>query len=90
MFDNSSRFANAATTTVTDRRGRSVTVVEPASPTRQTLAGYHLRKAETRLDVLAGRYLDESTAFWRIAELADVMVPEALTLQTEIPIPTRS
>jgi hypothetical protein len=90
MFDSSSRFAKASTYPVTDRRGRNVTVVEPAPPISQNLAGYHLRKAETRLDVLAGRYLGEPTAFWRIAQLADVMVPEALTLRAEIPIPTRS
>lgn len=90
MFDNSSRYTNAATYSVTDRRGHTVMVVEPAPPAKQTLAGYHLRKADTRLDVLAGRYLGDPTAFWRIADMADVMVTEALSLQAEIPIPRRS
>ena len=89
MFDSKSRFANAETYSVTDRRGRTVTVVEPAPPPDQTLAGSHQRKADTRLDLLAGRYLDEPTGFWRIAEQADAIVPEALTLKAEIPIPVK-
>jgi len=89
VFDSNSRFATAGTYTATDRRGRTVTVVEPAPAPDQSLAGYHLRRADIRLDVLAGRYLDDATAFWRIAELADKVLPEALSLQAEIPIPVR-
>ena len=89
MFDSKSRFAKAETYVVTDRRGRRVNVVIPAPAPEQSLAGYHQRKGDTRLDVLAGRYLDDATAFWRIAEQANTVLPEALTLQAEIAIPLK-
>jgi hypothetical protein len=90
MFDPNSRYAKVPTYTVQDRRGRDVTVVAPAPVPEQTLAGYHLRKDGQRLDLLAGRYLDDASAFWRIAELADAMDAEALSLADEIPIPRRN
>ena len=89
MFDPTSRYAKVATYTVVDRRGREVSVTGRAPAPSQALAGFHVRKDGQRLDLLAGRYLEDATAFWRIAELANVMLPEALTLASEIPIPRR-
>ena len=90
MFDSNSRYAKLSTYTVTDRRGREVAVVPPPPASDETLLGYHVRKDGQRLDLLAGRYLDDATAWWRIAELSDVMTAEALSLVDEIPIPQRS
>lgn len=90
MFDPKSRYALVATYTVLDRRGREISVTGRAPALAQALAGYHVRKDGQRLDLLAGRYLDDATAFWRIAELANVMLPEALTLANEIAIPRRN
>jgi hypothetical protein len=89
MFDPDSRYAKVPTYTMKDRRGRDVTVVAAAPAPGQTLAGYHLRKDGQRLDLLAGRYLADAYAFWRITELADAMHAEALSLVDEIPIPRR-
>ena len=90
MFETNSRYAGLATYTVTDRRGRTVAVVPAAPAPAQQLLGYHVRKDGQRLDLLAGRYLGDATAFWRICELAGVMLPEALSLADEIAIPKRS
>lgn len=90
MFEANSRYARVPTYVVTDRRGREVAVVAAAPVPRQSLLGYHVRKEGQRLDLLAGRYLGDATAFWRICEMADVMLPEALTLVDEIAIPKRS
>ena len=90
MFEPNSRYAQVATYTVIDRRGREVTVVTPAPALPQALAGYHVRKEGQRLDLLAGRYLNDATAFWRIAELGDVMLAESLSLVDEVPIPKRN
>lgn len=90
MFDSSSRFADAGTYAVTDRRGRTVTVVTPAEPVGSNLLGYHERRADERLDLLAGRYLRDPTQWWRICDEADVMLPESLSQALEIPIPRRS
>jgi hypothetical protein len=90
MFDPKSRYANLPTYTVPDRRGRYVEVVIAAPAPAQELAGLHVRKDGQRLDLLAGRYLDDPSGFWRICELSSVMVPDALTLRDEIPIPKRT
>ncbi len=90
MFDPNSRYATLHTYTVPDRRGRQVAVVPPAPALSQVLAGYHVRKDGHRLDLLAGRYLDDATMFWRICELADVMLPDGLSVTDEIPIPRRA
>ena len=90
MFDPNSRYAKVPTFTAVDRRGRTVNVVEPAPALDQGLAGYHVRRDGQRLDLLAGRYLQDATRFWAIAALNDVMLPEALTLADEIAIPERS
>lgn len=89
MFDPNSRYARLAHYTVPDRRGRPVRVVPPAPAREQTLAGYHVRKDGQRLDLLAGRYLDDATAAWRICELGGVMLPDALGLADEIAIPRK-
>jgi len=90
MFERHSRYANLPTYLVPDRRGRQVAVVPSAPALEQALAGYHVRKDGQRLDLLAGRYLDDATAFWRIAELADAMLPDALNVTDEIPVPQKA
>ncbi len=88
-FDPKSRYAGIDRYEVTDRRGRVVTVVAVPVRPDQTLRGYHRRLQGQRLDHLAARYLDDPAGYWRIAELADVMWPDALAEAPEIPIPTR-
>lgn len=90
MFDEKSRYAYLQTYKVPDRRGRLVPVVPVPEPPAQTPLGVHLRKEGQRLDHLAQKYLDDPAGFWRICELDDVMLPEALSEAREIPIPGRS
>lgn len=89
MFDPKSRYLNAETYVVTDKRGRQVTVVAPPPPPDQVLLGIHLLKQGERLDLLAAKYTNDPAGFWRIAEQNDVMLPEALTEQREIEIPVK-
>lgn len=55
----------------------------------ETLRGHHLRTQGQRLDHLAARYLGDPTAWRRICELNDVMLPEALSEVDEIAIPRK-
>lgn len=87
MFDNKSRYANLYTYTVTDHRGRKVTVVAVPDAPEEVFTGLHLMKQGQRIDHLAHKYLDDPGGFWRICELNDVMLPEALTEAQEIAIP---
>ena len=42
-----------------------------------------------KMDHLAYQYLADANATWKIAELNDVMLPEALTEKSEIAIPSK-
>ena len=87
MFDDNSRYKNAPVYELKDRRGRIVTVVATPPAPLQSLLGFHLLKQGQHLDHLAGRYLNNPTAFWRMSEINDVMLPEALSERKEIAIP---
>lgn len=89
MFDTKSRYLGLTTYTVKDHRNRTVAVVPvPDAPT-QTRLGIHVLRQGQRLDHLAKKYLDNPAGYWRICELNDVMLPEALTEAQEIAIPRK-
>jgi hypothetical protein len=48
----------------------------------------HRRKQGQRLDHLAAFYIKDNCGFWRIAELNDAMLPDALSEADFIDIPT--
>lgn len=87
MFDPKSRYAGLQTYTVKDHRGRHVAVVPVPPPPNQALLGIHVLRQGERLDHLAQKYLDNAAGFWRICEINEVMLAEALTEQREIDIP---
>jgi len=87
MFDKKSRYAALKTYEVSDHRGRKVAVVPVPEAPKQTQLGIHALRQGQRLDHLAQKYLDDPAGFWRICELNDVMLPEALTEAQEITIP---
>lgn len=89
MFDAKSRYAGLVPYPVRDRRGRSVMVVPTPEAPAEALLGYHRRHQGERLDHLAAAYLGDGAGFWRICELADVMVPDALAEARELPIPPK-
>jgi hypothetical protein len=84
-----SRYEGVETYAVTDRRGRTVAVVAVPPRPDQARLGIHLMRDGQRLDHLAQRYLGDPTAWWRICELADAMLPESLTEASEVEIPRR-
>lgn len=89
VFDRKSRYANNATTySVTDRRGRTVVALTVPEPPVLTLLGEHLRKQGQRLDHLANFYSADPNGFWRIAEINEAMLPDALAEVAIMKIPT--
>ena len=89
MFRNNSRYKNTETYQVKDSRGRMVTVVAvPKAPTVKFL-GYHRLLQGQRLDHLAFQYLSDGSAYWKIAELNDVMLAETLSEKPQISIPAK-
>jgi hypothetical protein len=90
MFDADSRYAQLVTYPVMTRDGRVVMVVPVPSAPGESLLGYHRRHQAERLDHLAYAYLGDGAQSWRICELGDVMVPDALGEAREIPIPPKN
>ena len=90
MFDPSSRYLRVAGYTAIDRRGRMVTVIPAPNKPDQALLGLHRRIDGQRLDHLAFHYLADPTGYWRICELSDVMLPDALAEARDIPIPVKA
>lgn len=90
LFDKKSRYVrHASVVTTTDRNGRPVTAVTPAEPPNEQELGKHLKKEHQRLDHLAGYYLSDPNGFWRIAEINDAIVPDALAERDIVSIPSR-
>lgn len=89
IFDNKSRYVkNATTYEAVDRRGRDVVALTAAEKPVQVQLGEHLRKEGQRLDHLANFYLRDANGFWRIAELNDALLPDALAETDIVKIPT--
>jgi len=88
LFDPRSRYVKFAHVyTTTDRRGRTVMAVGPASLPHESSLGVHRRKQGERLDHLAAFYLRDATGFWRITAHNGVMLPEALSDAPRVDIP---
>lgn len=89
IFEAKSRYVKSASIyEVTDRRDRRVAALTVADRPVQTLLGEHLRKEGQRLDHLANFYLQDPNGFWRICELNDAMLPDALAEVDILKIPT--
>ena len=89
MFDAKGRYVkDASIYEATDRRGRKIAALTVADKPVQTLLGEHLRKEGQRLDHLANFYLQDPSGFWRICELNDAMLPDALAETDIVKIPT--
>ncbi len=90
MFDPASRYYSQPTATATDRRGRQVAVVPAPDAPQQQLLGLHHRVQGQRLDHLAFHYLNDQAGYWRICEMADVLLPDTLAEARDIPIPAKA
>jgi hypothetical protein len=88
MFSAGSRYSSAGQPyQVTLPDGSQVLAIP--IPVRQAPAvlGYHPNSSTDRLDLLAFKYLDDATAFWRICDANDAMVAGTLAARSLIAIP---
>jgi hypothetical protein len=93
VFDPKSRYVKPPLEpyAVTDIRGRDVKALPmPESPV-QIAAARHVRKEGQRLDHLASGYLRDANGYWRLADLNEAVLPDALAEAETIliPAPTR-
>lgn len=90
IYDRNSRYAlYAEVEETTDGEGRKVLTMGMARVPAQRDLGEHIRRDGQRLDHLASYYLKDATAYWRICEVNDVLLPDQLAEVELIKIPTR-
>jgi hypothetical protein len=87
MFTADSRYAGQATRPVTLPDGTQVTAVFPPLPNPVPLIGYYQRVGPGRLDLIAVRYLNAPTGFWRLCDSNNSMLAGALAARALIGIP---
>lgn len=87
MFDRNSRYWSQPTYLTRTSDGRSVVAVTIPLPRTEQSAGEHRRREGDRLDLVAARYLDQPTSFWRLCDLNGASVPAALEARPFIAIP---
>jgi hypothetical protein len=86
-FPASSRYAKAATYQAELPNGTVVTALVLPAPRFPAPVGYHPRAVGDRLDLIAVRYLNDATGFWRLCDANDSVVPGALEQRALIAVP---
>jgi hypothetical protein len=90
IYERNSRYAKfAKIEETTDAEGRKVLTMGVARVPAQKELGEHIRRDGQRLDHLASYYLKDASAYWRICEMNDVLLPDQLAEVELIRIPTR-
>ncbi|KIG17897.1 hypothetical protein DB30_02520 [Enhygromyxa salina] len=89
LYAKNSRYVrHASIVEVTDEQGRKVKRVGRAKQPPLAELGEHIRREGQRLDHLANYYLRDPSAYWKICELNDVLLPDQLAEVELIKIPT--
>ncbi len=87
MFSPDSRYANQPTYQVTLPNGTQVNAVVPAPPNPVPIVGYAAATGDQRLDLVAVKYLNAPTGFWRLCDANNSMIAGALAARKLIGIP---
>jgi hypothetical protein len=87
MFPPASRYAKAATFEARLPNGTVVTALVLPAPRSPRPIGYHPRAVGDRLDLIAAKYLNDPTGFWRLCDANDSLVPGALERRALIGVP---
>lgn len=87
MFFPGSRYAAMATYQVRRADGSVVPAVRLPLPAPAVAIGYHRRTSGQRLDLIANHFLADATAFWRLCDANNAIVPDALGSRDLVGIP---
>ena len=87
MFTPASRYAKATTYQAVLPSGAVVTALVIPGPRSPAPIGYHPRALGDRLDLLAVKYLNDPTGFWRLCDANNSLVADALESRALIGIP---
>ncbi len=87
QFPSSSRYAKAATYQARLPDGMVATALVIPAPRFPAPIGYHPRAVGDRLDLIAVKYLNDPTGFWRLCDANDALVAGALERRALIGVP---
>jgi hypothetical protein len=87
MFSPASRYYNAQTYQAMTPTGGPVAALIIPAPRSPAPVGYHPRGFGDRLDLLAVKYLNDPTGFWRLCDANNSLAAGALEARTLIGIP---
>lgn len=87
MFSPDSRYAKQPTYQVALANGSQVTAVVPPAPNPVPIIGYAPATGDQRLDLVAVKYLNAATGFWRLCDANNSMVAGSLAARKLIGIP---
>jgi len=87
MFTPASRYFKATTYQATLPNGGVATAIVIPGPRAPAPIGYHPRSLGDRLDLLAVKYLNDPTGFWRICDANNSLAAAALEARALIGIP---
>ena len=85
-----SRYQKTGTYIVTRPDGTAIQALRLPLPGPAVVRGFHRRLEGQRLDLIANAYLKDATAFWRLCDANNAVVPDALAARelTGIPLIT--
>ena len=89
VFDAKSRYVKPALEpySVVDRRGREVKALPMIEPPIEIAVGEYIKKQGQRIDHLAHAFLGDACGYWRLAELNQVLLPDALEEYERVKVP---
>jgi hypothetical protein len=82
-----SRYQNSGTTLVPQPDGTQIPSLIPPLPRPPVVQGFVRRQSGQRLDLIANQYLNDPTAFWRLCDANNSVVPDALANSALVGIP---
>jgi len=82
-----SRYQNTGTTLATQPDGSQVAALKTPLPRPALVQGYFRRMTGQRLDLIANQFLSDATAFWRLCDANNSVVPDSLANSPLVGIP---
>jgi hypothetical protein len=82
-----SRYQNSGTTLVIHSDGTQIPALKTPLPRPAVVQGFVRRQLGQRLDLIANQYLNDPTAFWRLCDANNSVVPDALANSALVGIP---
>jgi hypothetical protein len=85
-----SRYEKTGTFVLTQPDGTMVQTLRLSAPGPALVQGYYRRSDGQRLDLIANAFLKDATAFWRLCDANNTVVPDSLAARdlTGIPLVT--